>query len=168
MIKKTVIIAIVVMAMMILFLVLPCGMSLIVRDKAGHVYYEKGVSTGVIVSLEFKHSVEKVQVVDTFLVTADGMLLLTNTTYGSMGAGLPSDESYNITSDGNGNFTIRDINETFASIPFITGTIPRHHISVNGEKYPIYSSVPDGKPLFLLIERNTVASMLFNRIMAYI
>jgi len=168
MLKKTVIIAILAVAVMILFLILPCGMSLIVRDHAGHVYYEKGVAPGDIISLEFKHSVEKVQVVDWFQVATDGTLLLTKTTYGSMGAGLPSDESYNITTDDTGNFSIENINETFTGIPFITGSIPRHYLSVNGEKYPIYMSVPEGKPLFLLIERNTVASMLFNVIMTYI
>ena len=72
-------------------------MSLIIKDKAGHVYYKKGVCPGDLVSLGFKHSVEKVLVVDTFIVTGDGKLLLDNTTYGSMGAGLPSDQSYNIT-----------------------------------------------------------------------
>lgn len=159
--RKTIIIAIVMMAVMILFLMLPCGMSLIIKDKAGQVYLEKGIATGDVVSLEFKHSVEKVQVVDTFLVMAEGTLLLTNSTYGSMGAGLASDESYNITIDDTGNFSIENINVIFERIPFITGPIPMHYLAVNGEKFPIYTSVPPGKPLFLLIERNNVASMLF-------
>jgi hypothetical protein len=143
-------------------------MSLIVRDKAGHVYFEKGFAPGDVVSLEFKHSVEKVQVVDRFLVMSDGTLFLTNTTYGSMGAGLPSDKSYNITIDNTGNFSIENINETFTGIPFITGSIPKHYLSINSEKYPIYMSVPEGKPLFLCVERNTPAIMLFNRIRTYI
>lgn len=166
MFRKTVIIAIVVMAVVILFLLLPSGMSLIVRDKAGHVYFEESVEPGDIVALEFTHSVEKVQVVDTLLVAADGTLLLTNTTYGSLGAGLPSDASYNITIE-NGNFTIKNINETFNGVNFITGAIPRHYLGINGKKYPIYTTVPDGKPLFLYIERNTPAIMLFNRIRTY-
>ncbi|OPY29181.1 MAG: hypothetical protein A4E28_01038 [Methanocella sp. PtaU1.Bin125] len=161
MLKKTVIIVTLAVAVMILFLLLPCGMSLIVRDNAGYVYFEKDVSPGDVVSLEFKHSVEKVQVVDTFLVMSDGTMFLTNSTYGSMGAGLASDESYNITTDASGNFSIENINVTFESIPFITGKIPMHHLKVNNDKYPIYRSVPDGKPLFLIIERNNVASKLF-------
>ncbi len=128
MFRKTVIIAIVVVAMMILFLVLPCGMSLIVRDKAGHVYFEKGVSTGDIVSLEFTHSVEKVQVVDTFLVAADGTLLLTNTTYGSLWGQACHPTNRIILRSENGNFTIKNINETFTGIHFITGAIPRHYM----------------------------------------
>ena len=93
---------------------------------------------GDVVSLGFNHSVEKVLVVDTFLVTGDDSLLLVNTTYGSMGAGLPSDESYNITTDGHGNFTINDINESFRSINFMTGPIPKHYLIVAGEKLSRY------------------------------
>ena len=70
--RKTIIIAVLVAAVVITFLFLPVGMSLIIRDKAGHVYFEESVTTGDIVSKEFTHSVEKVQVVDTLLVTADG------------------------------------------------------------------------------------------------
>ena len=136
--KKQAIIAIALVAVILLFLsiLLPCGMSLIVRDSGGRVYFDKTVRQGDMVSLGFKHSVEKVLVVDTFIVTADDSLLLVNTTYGSMGAGLPSDESYNITTDGHGNFTINDINESFRSINFMTGPIPKHYLIVAGKNYP--------------------------------
>jgi hypothetical protein len=168
--KKRAIVAIVVMAMMLLFLSLfiHCGMSLLVRDSAGNVYFEKGVRPGDLVSLGFTHSVEKVLIVDTFFVQTDGSLLLTNTTFGSSGAGIPSELSYNITVDENGNFTIRDINKTFETVNFITGSTPKHFLIVSGVYYPIYSSVPEGKPLFLLVEHKTVAGIVFNNIQSYI
>jgi hypothetical protein len=168
--KKQAIIAIVAVAMMLIFLsmLMPSGMSLIVRDSAGTVYFEKGVRPGDVVSLGFTHSVEKVLIVDSFFVQADGSLLLTNTTFGSSGAGIPSELSYNITVDENGNFTIRDINQTFESVNFITGSTPKHYLIVSGEYYPLYSSVPEGKPLFLLVEHKTVAAIAFNKIQSYI
>jgi hypothetical protein len=168
--RKRAIIAIVAVAMMLLFLsvLVPCGMSLIIRDGTGKVYFEKAVSQGDAVSLGFTHSVEKVQIVDTFIVQADGSLLLTNTTFGSSGAGIPSELSYNITVDENGNYTIRDLNQTFGSVNFITGYTPKHYLIISGEKYPIYSLVPEGKPLFLLAERNTAAGIVFNKIRSYI
>jgi hypothetical protein len=168
--KKRAIIAIFAVAMMLLFLsvLLPCGMSMIIRDSTGKVYFEKGVRQGDMVSLGFTHTVEKVQIVDAFIVMADGSLLLTNTTFGSSGAGIPSELSYNITVDENGNYTIRDINQTFDHINFITSSTPKHYLIISGEKYPIYSSVPEGKPLFLLVERNTLARIVFNKIKGHI
>lgn len=168
--EKRAIVAIVAVAMMLLFLsvFVPCGMSLIIRDSAGKVYFEKGVRPGDVVSLGFTHSVEKVLIVDTFFVQTDGSLLVTNTTFGSSGAGIPSELSYNITVDENGNFTIRNINQTFESINFITGSTPKHFLIISGENYPLYSFVPEGKPLFLLVERNTAATMVFNKIRGYI
>jgi hypothetical protein len=168
--KKRAIIAVVAVAMMFLFLfiLLPCGMSLQVRDSAGKVYFEKSVRPGDSVSLGFTHSVEKVQIVDTFIVQADCSLLLTNTTFDSSGAGIPSELSYNITVDENGNFTIKDINQTFESVNFITSATPKHYLIISGVNYPIFSLVPEAKPLFLLVERNTASGIVFNKIRGYI
>jgi hypothetical protein len=170
---KTVITAIVTMAavialaVVILFFMLPTGMSLTISDKAGHVYLEEAVTPGDIVSLEFTHSVEKVEVVDTFIIAADGTLMLSNTTYGSLGWGLPSDESYNITVE-NGNFTIKNINETLEGINFITWANSHEYLAINGKNYPIFSIVPKEKPLFLSVEHNTPAIMLFHKLRTYI
>jgi hypothetical protein len=168
--KKRAVIVIVAVAMMLLFLsfFVPCGTSLIIRDGAGKVYFEKGVRPGDAVSLGFTHSVQKVQIVDTFIVLEDCNLLLTNSTFDSSGAGIPSELSYNITVDENGNYLIKDINQTFASINFITSDTPKHYLIISGEKYPVYSSVPEGKPLFLLVERTTAASIVFSKIGSYI
>lgn len=166
MLKKIVITAILALAVMALFFTLPCGMSLIIKDNAGHAYVERSVASGDVVSLEFTHSVQKVQVVDTFLVSGDGALLLTNTTYGALGAGLPSDASYNITVE-DGNFTIKNINTTFNGIHMMTGALTRNYLTVSGEIIPIYAILPDSKPLFLYIEHNTPAIMVFNRIRTY-
>ncbi len=155
-------------ATLLLSFLLPGGMSLVVRDGAGKGYYEKSVSPGDVVALGFNHSVEKVLVVDTFVVQPAGTLLLKNTTYGSSGAGLPSESSYNITVDPGGNFTIEDIDQTFGHVDFITGQTPKHFLIVSGEYYPIFSSVPEGKPLFLSVERNSLAGIVFNKIEANI
>jgi hypothetical protein len=170
MFKKQAIIAIVLVAVMLLFLsvLLPCGMSLFIKDQSGRVYFEKNVRDRDMVTLGFNHSVEKVLVFDTFLVQPDGSLLLVNTTFGSSGAGLPSETFYNITTDGIGNFTINNINQTFASVNFMTGPTPRHYLIVSGEYTPIFSLVPEGKPLILSVEHNTPASLLINSIRTYI
>ena len=85
------------MVILFLSLILPCGMLVFVRDKAGNVYYEKSVRPGDIISMEITHSVEKVLIVDNLIVLEDGRLLLTNTTFGSSGYGIPSELFYNIT-----------------------------------------------------------------------
>lgn len=162
--KKLGIVAILGIATILFLFFLPCGMSLIIKDKAGHTYYMKSVSPGDRVSLGFKHSVEKVLVVDTFIVTGDGQLLLDNTTYGSMGAGLPSDQSYNITSDGHGNFSIENIGIPYDKINFMTLDITRHYIIVSGETSQLADIAPHEKPLILCVERNIPINMLIYKI----
>lgn len=166
--KKNVITAIALVAVIFLLSLLPCGMSLTVKDPGGRVYFMSDIQPGDFVALGFTHSVEKVPVVDTFQVTAAGSLMAVNTTYGSMGAGLPSDESYNITSDDHGNFTINNINETFETVNFITSEIPKHYLSISGKIYPLYTVVPAEKPLILSVERNRLYNKLFNTIRTYI
>ncbi len=165
--KKLGILAILGVAAILLLFLMPCGMSLLIKDKTGHVYLEKSVQPGDTVSLGFKHSVEKVLVVDTFLITRDGKLLLKNTTYGSTGAGLPSDQSYNITTDGNGNFSIENIDTTFDKVDFMAVDFTRHYLVISGETYQLSGVIPYGEPLILSVERNTPASMLVNSIRAH-
>ncbi|CAJ38066.1 DUF1850 domain-containing protein [Methanocella arvoryzae] len=162
--RKLGIAAILGIAMILLLFFLPGGMSLVITDKAGHVYYTKEVTPGDTVSLGFRHSVEKVLVVDTFVVTEDCMLYLKNTTYGSMGAGLPSDKSYNITTDRHGNFTIEDIGITYDQIGFMTLDINKYYIIVSGETCQLAGVVPHEKPLILSVERDTPIKMHINRI----
>jgi hypothetical protein len=166
--KKRLIIAIFMVAMIFLFLlfIMPGGTFVFVRDKAGNVYYEKSVRPGDVVSMEITHSVEKVRIVDNLIVLTDGGLLLTNTTFSSSGYGIPSELFYNITVDSDGNYTIKDINQTFESINFLTGSLPKNYLTVAGEKYPIYSVVPEGKPVILSVERFTLAETVFNKIRA--
>jgi hypothetical protein len=165
--KKLGILTILAVATILLIFFMPCGMSLVITGKSGHVYFERKVQQGDAVSLGFKHSVEKVLVVDTFLVTEDGELLLKNTTYGSTGAGLPSDQSYNITTDGKGNFTIENIDSTFDKVDFMAVDFTRHYLVVSGETYQLSGLVPYGEPLILAVERNTPVNMLVNSIRAY-
>jgi len=168
--KKKIVASVVVLAALTLLLLLafflPCGMSLIVKDEGGHIYYMRDIQPDEPVSFGFKHSVEKVMVIDTFIVTTDGKLLLVNTTYGSMGAGLPSDESYQITSDNNGNFSIENINEIFEKVDFISMDFTRQHLVVSGEIFWLSERVPEGKPLIMLIEQNNPINMIINTIRA--
>jgi hypothetical protein len=50
----------------------------------------------------------------------------------------------------------------------ITGSLPKQYLTVAGEKYPIYLLVPEAKPLFLSIERISLAVAVFNKIKSYI
>lgn len=165
--KKLGIVAILAVALILLLFFIPCGMSLLITDDDGHVYLEKQIRPGDAVSLGFKHSVEKVLVVDTFLVTEDCRLLLKNTTYGSTGAGLPSDQSYNITTDSSGNFTIENIDSIFEKVDFMAIDFTRHYLVVSGETYQLSGIVPYEKPLILSVNRNTPATMLVNAIRAF-
>jgi hypothetical protein len=105
--------------------------------------------------------------VDNLLVQPDGSLLLTNETFDSSGYGIPSETFYNITIE-NGNFTRNNINQSFEGINMIVGSLPRQYLTVAGEKYPIYLSVPEAKPLFLSVEHYTLAEIVFNKIKGYI
>jgi hypothetical protein len=115
---------------------------------------------GDIISIRFIHSVEKVNITETYIVQPDKKLLLKKALYGSTGAGLPSDISYNITYK-DGEYLIDNINKTFNSVEFITGDIPKHSIIIHNTEYPIYKTSGEGKPLSLVVEPFTLIDYLF-------
>jgi len=167
--KKRFVTAIVVMAVILLFLslIMPGGKFLTIRDRSGTLYFETSVHPGELVSLEYTHSVELVQIVDNLIVQADGSLLLINETFDSSGYGIPSEAFYNITVE-NGNFTRNDINQRFEGVNMMTNNLTRQYLTVEGEKYPIYSLLPEAKHLFLSVEHYTLAETVFNKIKGHI
>ncbi|WP_230739757.1 DUF1850 domain-containing protein [Methanooceanicella nereidis] len=143
---------------------LPTGMVAVVKEKDGSVILYEPVKPGDVILVGFTHSVEKVPDIEYFEVGRDRKLLLTRTIYGSMGAGLPSDDTFNVTYDGNGYFLIDNINKTFDSISYMTGDIPKHYIIIHENKYPIYSLIPEGKQFILTIEQNYALKSLLSSI----
>ena len=132
----------------------PLGMQLVVKEKNGKQLIAEQVLSGDVVSIKFIHSVEKVNVTETYIIQGDKTLLLKKSLYGSTGAGLPSDASHNIKYK-DGQYLIEDYNETFRSVEFVTGDIPKHTIKIHNTEYPIYKMSEDGKHLSIFIEYYT-------------
>lgn len=150
---KTVSIFLIVISIIVLLVPIP-GMYVTITERGGKTIVTHPVVPGDIVSLEFVHSVEKVRVIDTYLVTPGGELFLKNTTFGSTGYGLPTDASYNLTVNAEGDYVVEGINETYQSIALSTGPIPRHNVTIGVTTYPLYSMTGDGTHLILGIEAN--------------
>lgn len=161
---KTGIIAIVSIAVLLMLFFLPCGKFLTIADTEGQIYLYKQVKAGDVVSLCYIHSVEKVPVIETFIVENNGDMLLVNTTYGSMGAGLPSDQSYNITYSSDGNFTIENINRSFKEVNFMTTRLNDYYLRISGVNYPVSAQLTEGKHLIIRIEDNRPISIILNTI----
>lgn len=152
--------------LLFLLAVYPIGMHLVVEEKTGKKLVDESIFTGDNISIKFIHSVEKVNVTETYMVQSDKKLLLKRAVYGSMGAGLPSDTSYNITLK-DGEYQIENIDKIFNSVEFITGNIPKHSVIVHNTEYPIYSMSEEGKPLSLYIESFTVIDMIYNNLLMF-
>lgn len=142
-------------AAIVAFFVLQPHLYLILRTPDGGILVSQGVGPGDEVSLTFIHSVEKVLVVDNFIIQDNGSLMLKNTTFGSSGAGLPTDSSYNLSHTANSDFLIEGINKSFGSIDLTTGNITKNHLIVSGKDYPIYTMAEEGEPLILAVERKS-------------
>jgi hypothetical protein len=139
---------------------IPDGFSAIVMEKGGNILISQPVMPGDEISVKFIHSVEKVPVIETYIVNDNTDLILSTAVYGSMGAGLPSDTSYNITYDENNEFLITNISQPFNKVNFITGSIPKHIIVISGIEYPIYEMIDEGKPFILYIKQNRIINRL--------
>lgn len=141
--------------LIIAFLLIQPSLTLTVKEKDGRTLVSQPVKPGDVVIIHYVHSVEKVPVNDTFIVMGDDRLLLRNTTFGSSGAGLPTDSSYNLSHTSNGDFLIENINRTFDRVNFTVGDITKNHLIVSDNDYPLYQMVPEGLPLTLSLERSS-------------
>jgi hypothetical protein len=149
-------------AVLLLILAMPSGMFLAIKDDSGKMLVSRPVGAGDVVRYGYIHSVEKVPVVDTFVVCGNGMLMMVNTTFSSSGVGLPTDSSYDLSLTDNGDFFVENINRTFDKVYFRVYTPSRCYFQVSGKDYPVYSMVDDGTAIVLTIEQKPILSALLN------
>lgn len=163
---KTIASAFFVVSVLVIFSLIPMVDAVTVRDEAGTPVIVKPVCAGDEVVISFMHSVEKVPVIDGYVVGADGKLLLKYGKYGSMSAGLPSDVSNNITYTDDGFFLIDNIDRPMEEVLMRVCVIPRYNISISGEKYPLYEMVSDGTLVSIKIEKISPIFLLYSAIKA--
>lgn len=95
-------------------------------------------------TISFIHSVQKTPVYEVFEICEDNRLILTETTYSSLGVGLPFTEEEGKFTNEQGKFKLTGMNREFTSIPILVSPIPKHTIIVGENTYPLLSIVdPD-------------------------
>lgn len=154
--NKNIIFIIIALILVIVIALYPFRLCLCVTDYMGRDVLSQEVRHGDVFQLNFTHSVEKVEVVDTFLIIDDKIMLLRNTSCGSMGAGLPSGVEDNVTIK-DGLFFVENLNRSFDRINVITGSLPKHRLTLAGVEYSLLDLAGDGKSFFISLKRKSLA-----------
>lgn len=92
-------------------------------------------------TLSFIHSVEKTPVYEVFQITEDNKLILVETTFSSLGVGLPYTEDNGEFKNEQGKFKLTGLNREFTSITMRVSPIPKHTITVGEKTYSLLSFV---------------------------
>jgi len=92
-------------------------------------------------TLSFIHSVEKTPVYEVFEITKDNKLILVETTFSSLGVGLPYTEDNGEFKNEHGQFKLTGLNREFTSIEMRVSPIPKHSITVGEKTYSLLSFV---------------------------
>ncbi|NLZ52645.1 MAG: DUF1850 domain-containing protein [Thermoanaerobacteraceae bacterium] len=95
-------------------------------------------------TLSYIHSVQKTPVHEVFKIDEDNRLILTETTFSSLGVGLPFTEENGDFRNEEGKFKLTGLNREFTSIAIRVSPIPKHTITVGEKTYFLLSFVaPD-------------------------
>jgi len=95
-------------------------------------------------TLSYIHSVQKTPVYEVFEISEDNKLILRETTYSSLGVGLPYTEENGTFVNEDGKFRLTGIDREFSSISLRVSPIPEHTIIIGDSTYPLLSIVaPD-------------------------
>jgi len=110
---------------------------------------EKKVKQTIVVpqkkfTLSYIHSVQKTPVYEVFEIAEDNKLILIETTFSSLGVGLPYTQENGDFRNEQGKFKLTGLNREFTSIPIRVSPIPKHTITVGEKTYALLSFVaPD-------------------------
>jgi len=95
-------------------------------------------------TLSYIHSVQKTPVYEVFEIAEDNRLILIETTFSSLGVGLPYTQENGYFRNEQGKFKLTGLNREFTSIPIRVSPIPKHTITVGEKTFPLLSFVaPD-------------------------
>lgn len=129
-------------------------LSLTVRNETGDLCYQKLFKPGDKFTVRFTHSVTKGPVDETFTITADGEIMLIETTYDSFGAGLPFEpykEQCFLPAQGKFKMVGYDY-----AIPVLTVRVGRfadHRLIINEEDTALATWTDLGCPIDFTVER---------------
>lgn len=90
-------------------------------------------------TLSYIHSVQKTPVYEVFVIAQDNKLILTETTFSSLGVGLPYTEENGEFKNEEGQFKLTGLSREFTSIAIRVSPIPKHTIIVGEQTYPLQS-----------------------------
>ncbi|HHX23787.1 MAG TPA: DUF1850 domain-containing protein [Thermoanaerobacterales bacterium] len=95
-------------------------------------------------TLSYIHSVQKTPVYEVFEIDEDNKLILKETTFSSLGVGLPFTEENGVFRNEQGKFKLTGLNREFTSIAIRVSPIPKHTIIIGENTHPLLSIVaPD-------------------------
>jgi len=95
-------------------------------------------------TLSYIHSVHKTPVHDVFEIDEQNQMVLVESSFSSLGVGMPYTEENGTFHSSNGEFKITGLNRKFDAIPILVSPIPKHTIKVGDESFPLLSyAAPD-------------------------
>lgn len=105
--------------------------------------------------IEYTHSVFKTQVREVFRITKTELIMLEETTYESVGIGLPSNTPYEF-SFSDGLFKISGINQAMDNIMLRVGRIADHNLLVNDQRIGLKAYFPPETLIEIKVEEGYV------------
>ncbi|SHH04999.1 hypothetical protein SAMN02745221_01560 [Thermosyntropha lipolytica DSM 11003] len=110
---------------------------------------------------EYLHSVQKTPVQEHFVPAPGNVILLTSTTYQSLGVGLPFMEEEGEFIEENGVFRIENLNRKYEKITWGFMPIARQALIYKDKKYRFENYCHPGELLTLKIEKKSLAAILY-------
>lgn len=110
---------------------------------------------------EYLHSVQKTPVQEHFVLAPGNVILLTSTTYRSLGVGLPFLEEEGNFVEENGVFRIENMNRKYEKITWGFMPIARQALIYENKKYLFADYCEAGELLELKIKKNSLAAILY-------
>lgn len=110
---------------------------------------------------EYLHSVQKTPVQEHFIPAPGNVILLTSTTYQSLGVGLPFMEEEGKFIEENGVFRIENMDRKYAKITWGFMPIARQALIYENKKYMFGNYCHPGELLTLKIETRSLAAILY-------
>lgn len=95
-------------------------------------------------TLSYIHSVQKTPVYEFFEIDEQNRLILVETSFSSLGVGLPYTEENGSFESRNGKFQLTGLSREFTTIPLRVSPIPKHSITVGNDTFSLLSfAAPD-------------------------
>ncbi len=151
---KKLVVAIILIATALFFFNKKQKKIIIYNLKSGIVYLEQKIKEKDVIEYKWIHSLEKIPWKETFIVTKNNKLLLTNIEVAGFGAGIPENKG-KLKKIEDGMIVYEEINETFENIQWINSNTALNYIKLNEEILIEGKELPHHEIIILQIQGGT-------------